>query len=113
RVAGRWGGAGRARLRNKRIASRQRTRQRQIKAPTPIEMTEPKHSMQRAPSAWITRYAHLVPPGARVLDVAAGGGRHALFFAARGNRVVAVDRDEGAIAAYADPPRIETRTVDL
>ena len=76
-------------------------------------MTEPKHSIQRAPSAWITRYAHLVPPGARVLDVAAGGGRHALFFAARGNRVVAVDRDEGAIAAYADPPRIETRTVDL
>jgi SAM-dependent methyltransferase len=69
--------------------------------------------MQRAPSAWITRYAHLVPPGVRVLDVAAGSGRHALFFAARGNRVVAVDRDQAALAAYTDAPRIETRTVDL
>jgi len=77
-------------------------------------MTEPaKHSMQRSPSAWITRYAHLVPPVSRVLDVAAGSGRHALFFAARGNRVVAVDRDEAALAAYTNVPRIETRTVDL
>jgi len=77
-------------------------------------MTEPaKHSMQRVPSAWITRYAHLVPSSARVLDVAAGGGRHALFFAARGNRVVAVDRDEAALASYADLPGIETRTADL
>lgn len=52
-----------------------------------------------APSAWIERFAHLVPAGARLLDVAAGHGRHARFFAARGARVVAVDRDADALAA--------------
>jgi len=47
------------------------------------------------------------------LDFAAGSGRHARYFAARGNRVVAVDRDPELRAALADVPRIETRTLDL
>ena len=51
-----------------------------------------------APSPWIVRFAPLVPPGARVLDLAAGHGRHARFFAARGARVLAVDRDPVALA---------------
>ncbi len=46
-----------------------------------------------APSAWVERFAHLVPAGARVLDLACGRGRHARFFAARGCQVDAVDRD--------------------
>ncbi len=44
-------------------------------------------------SAWIARFAGLVPPAAPVLDLAAGGGRHTRFFAARGHPVLAVDRD--------------------
>ncbi|MGL4230030.1 MAG: class I SAM-dependent methyltransferase [Casimicrobium sp.] len=44
-------------------------------------------------------HAALVPPGARLLDVACGYGRHAKLFAARGARVTAVDRDEAAIAS--------------
>ena len=56
----------------------------------------PRHELQ--PSAWITRFAHLVPRGARVLDIAAGRGRHARLFAARGAHVVAVDRDADALA---------------
>ena len=44
-------------------------------------------------SAWVTRFADLVPPAAPVLDLAAGGGRHVRFFAARGHPVLAVDRD--------------------
>ena len=44
-------------------------------------------------SAWIARFAHLVPPAAPVLDLAAGGGRHSRFFADRGHPVLAVDKD--------------------
>ena len=51
-----------------------------MKEPTPV-------------SAWIARFADLAPPGAPVLDLAAGGGRHTRFFAARGHPVLAVDRD--------------------
>ena len=36
-----------------------------------------------------------------MLDVAAGGGRHARWLAARGHRVTAVDRDAAAMAALA------------
>jgi SAM-dependent methyltransferase len=66
-----------------------------------------------APSPWIVRFAPLIDPAARVLDLACGRGRHARFFAARGHRVVAVDRDREALAALADDPRIETRALDL
>ncbi len=66
-----------------------------------------------APSAWITRFAPLVPHGARVLDVACGRGRHARLFAARGCRVLAIDRDAAALAALAEVAGVETRVVDL
>jgi SAM-dependent methyltransferase len=52
-----------------------------------------------APSAWVQRWAHLVPPGAAVLDVACGRGRHLRWFAQRGHAVTGVDRDPEAIAA--------------
>lgn len=58
------------------------------------------HGMQ-APSAWVERWAHLVKPGGSVLDVACGHGRHARFFAQRGCRVTAVDRDAAALASLA------------
>lgn len=45
------------------------------------------------PSGWIVQWAGLVPPGATVLDLATGSGRNALFFAARGHKVTAVDID--------------------
>ena len=77
-------------------------------SPEPVD----RHASQQ-PSPWIVRFAHLVPAGARVLDVAAGQGRHARFFASRGARVVAVDRDAAALAALAGSPRIETRAADL
>jgi SAM-dependent methyltransferase len=64
------------------------------------------------PSPWIVRFAPLVAPGARVLDLAAGHGRHALFFAQRGARVVAVDRDAAALATLA-AHGVETRVADL
>jgi len=46
-----------------------------------------------AASAWVRRWSHLVPAGARVLDVACGSGRHVRWFAQRGCSVTGVDRD--------------------
>jgi SAM-dependent methyltransferase len=66
-----------------------------------------------APSPWIVRHAHLVPAGARVLDLACGFGRHARFFAQRGASVLAVDRDAEALATMEDVAGIETRQIDL
>jgi SAM-dependent methyltransferase len=76
------------------------------------ERVHPHAHVTRA-SAWVARFAALVAPGARVLDLACGHGRHARFFAARGHRVVAVDRDAAALATLARQERIETRALDL
>jgi SAM-dependent methyltransferase len=45
------------------------------------------------------QWAPLVPTGATVLDLATGAGRNALFFAARGHKVTAVDIDVGRLPA--------------
>ena len=52
-----------------------------------------------AASSWVQRWAHLVPAGGSVLDVACGGGRHMRFFADRGHAVTGVDRSADAVAA--------------
>ena len=62
------------------------------------------------PSPWIVQWAGLIPAGATLLDVAAGRGRHALFFAERGNKVTAVDRDTSTLPVH---PNIEAATADL
>jgi len=51
-----------------------------------------------APSPWVTRWARLLPPGGRVLDVACGSGRHVRWLAARGMVVTGVDRDAQALS---------------
>lgn len=53
-------------------------------------------------SGWVQRWSHLVAPGATVLDVACGSGRHLRWFAQRGCRVTGVDRDENALALSRD-----------
>lgn len=65
------------------------------------------------PSPWIVRFAPLVPPGARVLDLASGHGRHARFFAARDARVLAVDRDASVLEALRGVANVTTRAIDL
>jgi len=66
-------------------------------------------------SPWVRRFATLIPPGGKVLDVACGGGRHARYLAGLGHPVEAVDRDEAAVAALAGAniPRINARCADL
>ena len=76
-------------------------------------MTDAHAHSSPAPSPWIVRFAPLIAPGARVLDLACGHGRHARFLAARGHRVVAVDRDGAALATLAGVPGVETRGLDL
>ncbi len=53
------------------------------------------------PSPWIVQWSGLIAVDGTVLDVAAGAGRHARFFASRGHRVTAVDRDISAIESLA------------
>jgi SAM-dependent methyltransferase len=76
-------------------------------------MAEALHAGIDAPSAWVVRWGALVAPGARVLDLACGGGRHARFFAARGAAVTAVDRDPEAIAALAGVAGVKPMVADL
>jgi SAM-dependent methyltransferase len=66
-----------------------------------------------APSPWIARFAHLVPAGACVLDLACGYGRHARFFASRGAQVLAVDRDAAALATLTGTPGIDILHADV
>ncbi len=67
-----------------------------------------------AVSHWVRRFAPLVGEG-EVLDLACGSGRHARHFAARGHRVLALDRDPAALleAAGGDPDNIATLAFDL
>ena len=71
------------------------------------------HSPPEAPSSWVERWAPLIAPGARVLDVASGGGRHARWLAARGHRVDALDRDAAALSTLAGVPGVSTRCADI
>src|SRR5450759_3408323 len=65
------------------------------------------------PSPWVARFAPLIKPGGQVLDLACGYGRHARHLAALGYSVLAVDRDEAALAALGAMAGIETRVADL
>ncbi len=78
--------------------------------------TDPRpdpHWRLSAPSPWILRFAHLVPTGGLVLDLACGSGRHAHHFLDRGCRVLAVDRDLAGLADLVEHADLETLEADL
>lgn len=89
-------------------------RRRAAPAAAPVAAAAPPaaHGAE-APSAWVERFAAGVPPGARVLDVACGRGRHARLFAALGCLVDAVDIDAEAGAALAELPQVNFLCADL
>ena len=69
-----------------------------------------------APSPWQLRWAHLLPAGGRVLDLACGRGRHLRWLADRGFQVTGIDRDAAALAAsqdLADAGRAELIAADV
>jgi len=69
--------------------------------------------VSRAPSTFVRRFAPLMQRGGSALDLAAGHGRHARFLASRGHPVLAVDRDERALAGLTSLEGITTMRADL
>ncbi|MBM3504091.1 MAG: class I SAM-dependent methyltransferase [Alphaproteobacteria bacterium] len=66
------------------------------------------------PSSWVERFCVPARAGERALDVAAGGGRHTILLRRRGYRVVALDRDDGALRrAFATDPEVRIVRADL
>lgn len=63
------------------------------------------------PSAWVQRFAPLIPAG-EVLDLACGSGRHSRLLAGLGHAVLAVDRSAASLAQAAGE-RITTLQHDL
>lgn len=63
-------------------------------------------------SAWVTRWLRDCPPGATLLDFAAGSGRHARAAHALGMIVTAADRDQAALDGLSDLP-VERIAADL
>jgi SAM-dependent methyltransferase len=70
------------------------------------------------PNAWLTANRQLLPASGDSLDLACGSGRHAVWLAEQGFRVLAVDRDAAAITALGDESSrrglsISSEVVDL
>lgn len=64
------------------------------------------------PEAEVMEHAATLPAGARVLDLGAGIGRHALALARLGHRVSAVDASDAAISSIAQAAQAADVTVD-
>lgn len=64
------------------------------------------------PSAWIARWLACLPPGARVIDLAAGRGRHLRLAHSLGLSVLGVDRDAVALASASATVDRGTRGID-
>jgi SAM-dependent methyltransferase len=66
-----------------------------------------------SPSSWVCRWAALIRPGGRVLDVACGRGRHVRYLSSLGFAVVGVDRDEAALGALGEIGGVEIHVADI
>ncbi len=67
------------------------------KPPTDTE-TQSRHLRITEPSAWVKRFAPLIPDTGGVLDLAAGGGRHSQHLQHLGHAVTAIDRDVSGLS---------------
>jgi len=65
------------------------------------------------PSSWVVEHAAFIGKGGRVLDLACGSGRHAIWLAGQGYMVDAVDRDPEAIAGLQGIANINAGIADL
>lgn len=66
-----------------------------------------------SPSPWMVEYAGCIPKAGRVLDLACGSGRHAIWLAAQGFQVHAVDRDVQATAHMQGMQNIQVTIADI
>jgi SAM-dependent methyltransferase len=74
------------------------------------EVAESRPSL--TPSRWVVRFSHLIRAGGRVLDLAAGGGRHTQWFLSSERSVLALDRDLSRLA-WLHHPRLQKVEADL
>lgn len=79
------------------------------------QLSHPRRDVhdQDTTSAWVRAWAGFIQPGGQVLDLASGSGRHGRYLAARGHRVLAVDRDAAALATLSGIAGMETLAADL
>lgn len=70
-------------------------------------------SIGERPSGWVQRWAGLIAAESDVLDLACGGGRHSRYLAGLGHRILAVDRDEVALAGLRGVDDVEILAADL
>ena len=72
-----------------------------------------KHMQITIPSPWIQRFAHLVKRDARVLDLAAGGGRHGRVLLSRSSHVTFIDKEVGALEDLEKEPKATVLRADV
>jgi SAM-dependent methyltransferase len=71
------------------------------------------HAALDPPSPWVARFLGLVPAAGRILDVAAGAGRHTRLARARGYAATAVDVSVAGLADLGGAPDVEIIGADL
>lgn len=64
------------------------------------------HGLLEEPSPWVIKHLPLIQKGGRVLDLACGSGRHAIWIAQQGYQVDALDRDVQAVSGMVDVDNI-------
>ena len=72
-----------------------------------------RHLRITDPSPWVARWAHVVKPNGRVLDLAAGGGRHGRLFLDLGCAVTFVDKTVQPLADLTPHANAEIVGADL
>jgi SAM-dependent methyltransferase len=84
-------------------------------APSPSQGTRVNvHAADAPVSPWLRRFLPLVPAEGRVLDLAAGQGRHTGFLLDQGFRVTAADREVAALQSrFGAEPRCTIVELDL
>ena len=76
-------------------------------------MHDASHSRPTLPSPWVVEHAPRIAPGADVLDLACGTGRHARWLLERGFRVMGVDLNTSGLDDLSGHPGLAVLEADL